>query len=115
MAPPAHFFLDPAQPRPRRGRLRVAVSPRSDHRLGRNAQTLEQTRDRRVVGIRPAADEVSGAADGGGIEPPRALAPVLVLALMAKPLGRDRRGGLQAAHPGLFPAWAEHLRVRRTG
>ena len=72
-----------------------------------------QPRDRVGVAVGPAADRVDGHLDGGVVLAHRALAPVVVAALVGEPVLDEGRRALDALEPGLAPAVAHRGRVGR--
>ena len=78
-------------------------------------QTLEQPRDRVGVAVGPAADRVDGDLDPRVVLADRAVAPVVVAALVGEPRLDEGGRPLHALEPGLAPPVADGRRVGRLG
>ena len=91
----------------------IFVRPGADQALLRAAQAREQPRDRVGVAVRPAADRIHRALDGGEILAHRAVLPERVAPLMPQPVLDQERAVLEALEPHLPPALADQRRVRR--
>ncbi len=91
--------------------MRIFVRPGSDQALTRHAKVFEQPRDRVRVGIRPAADGENRAGDGIPILAHRAVPPISVAPLMAKPGRHEQRHRLQPLEPHAPPSSAHGRRI----
>src|SRR5262249_43460876 len=97
--PPAKRLLQKADPRPRRRLLWIRVCPRADQPLPRDVEPLEQREDRVSIPVAPPRDHVDRAPNRPVVRAHRALQPIAVTPLMAKPALDERTVSLQASEP----------------
>ena len=111
LVPPAQALLEEADRGTGLDLVRERVRPRPDQPLRGCLQSGQEPQHRLGVAVRPAADGVNGAPDRAEVLAHRALFPVLVAALVAKPLVLVGLDAVDPLEPGVAPPVPGHLRV----
>ena len=111
--PPATHQAHAVDRRAGRARVRPGMTPRPDHAAPRRLDVLQHREHGLAIGVVEAADGEDRRLDRGPVLADRGRPPEGVATLMAEPLQRPLRGGLETSEPFLAPARPEALGVRR--
>ena len=101
--PPAQGFLEEPDARTRFGKMGIFVGPWPHQPLLRTGQARQHARNGIGVAVGPAAHGVDGGLDVGVVLDHRAVLPLFVAPLVAKPLDQPGIVGLEAGQPLLAP------------
>ena len=111
--PESEAVLQETDRRAGHAEMGIEMGPGADQRLFRSAEMFHQAKDRVGIAVGPAADRIDRALDGVVILTDRAMAPIVVAALVAEPGNQRHLVAGDTREPHLAPRLADHGAVGR--
>src|SRR5947208_2706185 len=111
--PPTQHFLQEADLRAGKRKMRIPVCPRPDETLARYRQSLQKSWNCVLIAVSPAAHGVHWALDRLVILANRPVLPISIASLVLQPKFEKQRYVLQALQPHRPPAIADKYWVGR--